>query len=102
MRVRIAVLICLAMVMAQDLFAQSRGNPPDISGVWGPYRGGRGADPQLAPPPASPMLVKPEYAKPYEQRRATETAASSRGEPLAAPAVLCAAYHNPSMLSIAV
>jgi hypothetical protein len=102
MRVRIAVLIGLAIVMAQDVFAQSRGNPPDISGVWGPYRGGRGADPKLAPPPASPMVLKPEYAKPYEQRRAAETEASNRGEPLATAAVLCVPYGMPSMMSVAV
>lgn len=102
MRVRIVVLICLAVVMAQDVFAQSRGNPPDISGVWGPYRGGRGADPKLAPPPASPMVLKPEYAKPYEQRRAAETEASNRGEPLATAAVLCVPYGMPSMMSVAV
>ena len=102
MRVRIAVFIGLAIVMAQDVFAQSRSNPPDISGVWGPYRGGRGADPKLAPPPASPMVLKPEYAKPYEQRRAAETEASKRGEPLATAAVLCVPYGVPSMMSVAV
>jgi hypothetical protein len=102
MKVRIAVLICLAAVMARDVFAQSRGNPPDISGSWGPYRGGRGADPKLAPPPASPMVLKPEYAKPYEQRRAAENEASSRGTPLATAAVLCVPYGMPSMMSVAV
>jgi hypothetical protein len=102
MRVRIAVLICLAMVIARDVFGQSGSNPPDISGVWGPYRGGRGADPKLAPPPASPMVLKPEYAKPYEQRRAAETEASNRGEPLATAAVLCVPYGMPSMMSVAV
>ena len=102
MRVRIAVLIGLAIVMTQDVFAQSRSNPPDISGAWGPYRGGRGADPKLAPPPASPMVLKPEYAKPYEQRRAAETEASNRGEPLATAAVLCVPYGMPSMMSVAV
>jgi hypothetical protein len=102
MRVRIVVLICLATVVAQDVFAQSNSNPPDISGAWGPYRGGRGADPKLAPPPASPMVLKPEYAKPYEQRRAAETEASNRGEPLATAAVLCVPYGMPSMMSVAV
>jgi hypothetical protein len=102
MRVRIVVFIGLAIVMAQDVLAQSRSNPPDISGVWGPYRGGRGADPKLAPPPASPMVLKPEYAKPYEQRRASETEASKRGEPLATAAVLCVPYGVPSMMSVAV
>ena len=46
--------------------------PPVLAGVWALYRGGRGADPKLASPPATPLALKPEYAKPYEARRAAE------------------------------
>jgi hypothetical protein len=102
MRGRIAILICLLATMSANAFAQTKSNPPDISGVWGPYRGGRGADPKLAAPPASPLVLKPEYAKPYEERRAAEAAASSRGEPLGTAAVLCVPYGVPSMMSVAV
>src|SRR5438132_11464846 len=70
-------------------YAQSKSNPSDLSGAWGPYRGGRGADPKLAPPPATPIVLKPEYAKPYEARRAAEAEANRRGEPLVSAGVLC-------------
>ena len=74
---------------------------PDINGVWAPYRGGRGADPALAPPPASPVALKPEYAKAYEARRAAEADAAARGEPLASGAVACVPYGMPRMMSVA-
>ena len=39
---------------------QSATKPPDLTGVWGIYRGGRGADPKFAAPPASPRaLIRP-------------------------------------------
>ena len=75
---------------------------PDFSGAWGPYRGGRGADPKIAPPPASPIVLKPEYAKPYEARRAAEAEATKLGEPLATAGSLCVPYGMPSMMSVAV
>src|SRR5262249_25534882 len=70
-----------AAFLSSFMYGQSNTSAPDFSGAWGPYRGGRGADPKLAPPPATPMTMKPEYAKPYEARRAAESAANSRGEP---------------------
>jgi hypothetical protein len=84
------------------LYAQSNNNIPDFGGAWGPYRGGRGADPKLAPPPATPLAMKPEYAKAYEARRAAEAAANSRGEPLATASSACVPYGMPSMMSVAV
>jgi len=83
-------------------FSQPAGNPPDLTGVWGIYRGGRGADPKLAAPPASPLALKPEYAKPYETRRAAEADAAKRGEQLANTSVRCVPYGVPTMMSIAV
>src|SRR5204863_858744 len=67
-----------------------------------PYRGARGADPKLVAPPATPLALKPEYAKPYEARRAAEAAANSRGEPLPNPSSSCVPYGMPSMMSVAV
>ena len=99
---KIAVLFFLIAVAAQDILAQSKATPPDIAGAWGPYRGGRGADPKLAAPPASPLALKPQYAKPYEEQRKAETEASSRGEPLGTAAVLCVPYGMPTMMSVAV
>ena len=83
--------------------AQSATDPRNLNGVWGPYRGGRGADPTLAPPAAGPLVLKPEYAKVYEARRASEADAVRRGEPLASASagVLCAPYGMPQMMSVA-
>jgi hypothetical protein len=83
-------------------FAQTPASPPDFTGVWGIYRGGRGADPKLAAPPASPLALKPEYAQPYEARRATEAESAKRGEPLANTSVLCVPYGVPTMMSVAI
>lgn len=76
--------------------------PPDLNGVWGIYRGGRGADPKLAAPPAGPLALKPEYAKPYEARRAEEAEAARRGEQLANRSVQCLPYGMPAMMAVAV
>jgi hypothetical protein len=75
---------------------------PDFTGTWGPYRGGRGADPKLAPPAATPLALKPQYAKGYEARRAAEAEAQKRGEQIATAAVTCVPYGVPSMMSVAV
>ena len=99
---RFGLVTCFLLSLACGAYAQTKANPPDISGAWGPYRGGRGADPKLAPPPATPMVLKPEYAKPYQERRAAETAAANRGEPLGNASVLCVPYGMPSMMSVAV
>jgi len=90
-----------AVVLLNGALAQSR-PIPEFGGVWGIYRGGPGADPKIAPPPASPLALKPEYAKPYEARRAAEAAANSRGEPLATASSSCVPYGMPSMMSVAI
>lgn len=82
--------------------AQSKRNVSDFNGVWGPYRGGRGADPKLAPPAATPLVLKPKYAKPFEAQRAADAAATSRGEQLATAAISCIPYGMPSMMAVAV
>ena len=83
------------------LQAQSSVNPPDLTGVWAPYRGGRGADPKFAAPAAGPLVLKAEYAKPYEEKRAREADANKRGEQLASGAVQCVPYGMPTMMSVA-
>jgi hypothetical protein len=95
---RPALLIVLALVGAAVAHAQA---PPDLSGVWAPYRGGRGADPKLNPPPPTPIVLKPQYAKPYEVRRAAEDEAIKRGEPLGTAAVQCVPYGFPRMMAVA-
>jgi hypothetical protein len=99
---RYLLLLCSIVALSGVAHAQSRTARPNFSGVWGPYRAGRGADPKLAPPPASPPVLKPEYAKPYDARRAADAAANSRGEQLATAAINCIPYGMPSMMSVAV
>jgi hypothetical protein len=82
--------------------AQPVPNRPDFTGVWATYRAGRGADPKLAPPAAGPLVLKPEYAKPYEARRAAEAEANKRGEQLANGSVNCVPYGVPTMMSVAI
>ena len=91
-------LLALAVLWSTGAAAQT---PPDLSGVWAPYRAGRGADPKLSPPPPTPIVLKPQYAKPYEARRAVEDEAVKRGEPLATPAVQCVPYGFPRMMAVA-
>jgi hypothetical protein len=83
--------------------AQSQLNPRDLTGAWEPFRPGRNPDPALAPPPPSPLVLKPTYAKPYETRRAAEAEAAKKGEPLSSAnnAVLCRPYGMPTMMSVA-
>jgi len=76
--------------------------PPDFTGVWGIYRGGPGADPQFRAPAPSPLVLKPEYDKPYQARRTEEAAAAKRGEQLANTSAECIPYGVPTMMSVAI
>jgi hypothetical protein len=78
--------------------AQTR---PALTGAWVPFGGGRGADPKLAPPPAGPIVLKPEYAKQYQAQRDADAAATKRGEPPASAAVVCLPYGMPRMMAVA-
>jgi len=91
------ILLLLPVVLA----GQSASHP-DFTGVWGIYRGGPGSDAKLAPPPPSPLVLKAEYAKPYEEKRARESAAAQRGEQLANGSAQCVPYGVPTMMSIAI
>ena len=75
---------------------------PDFTGVWAVYRGARGADAKLGPVDAGPLALKPEFARPYEARRAMEAEANKRGEQLATGAVQCVPYGVPTMMSVAI
>lgn len=95
------VLLCSAVLLQLAPIALPA-QTPDLTGVWSPYHGGPGVDPKLAPPPASPLALKPEYAKPYEERRAREAEANKRGEQLATSGSQCIPYGVPTMMSIAI
>ena len=75
--------------------------PPDLTGVWAPYRGGRGADPKVAPPAASPLVLKGDYAQAFDAKRKAEADAAAKGEPIASGAVACVPYGMPRMMSVA-
>jgi hypothetical protein len=95
---RLAVALALVCAVGATGTAQSRG--VNLTGSWVPL-GGRGADPKLAAPPATPLVLKPAYAKEYEARRAADAEATKRGEPPASAATVCMPYGFPRMMSVA-
>jgi len=98
----IRVAIVLGVLAVAGVIAQAQSPAArNISGAWVPMGGGRGADPKIAPPPATPIVLKPEYAKAYEARRTAEAEAVKRGEPVATPAILCLPYGMPRMMTVA-
>jgi hypothetical protein len=101
---RLKILWCAALLpMAPAIVhAQSPANPPDLTGIWGIYRGGPGSDPKFRPPAPTPLVLKPEYDKPYQAKRAEEAAAAQRGEQLANSSAECIPYGVPTMMSIAI
>jgi hypothetical protein len=94
-----AALLSMAPAMIQ---AQSAAAPPDFTGVWGIYRGGPDSDPKFRPPAPTALVLKPEYDKPYQARRAEEAAAAKRGEQLANAGAECIPYGVPTMMSVAI
>jgi hypothetical protein len=92
------ILVALVLIASTARTALAQ---VDLSGVWAPYRAGRGADPALTPPPPSPIVLKPQYAKPYDARRAADDEAAKRGEPQATPAVSCVFYGMSRMMTVA-
>jgi hypothetical protein len=74
---------------------------PSIAGAWEPFTGGRGGAAAGAPPPATPLVLKPEYAKRYDAQRAADAEATRRGEPPPSAAVVCMPYGMPRMMSVA-
>ncbi len=96
----VVVLSLVAIAAAPSMRAQSSPGRA-ISGAWVPMGGGRGADPKLAPPPPTPIVLKPEFAKTFEARRAADAAATKEGRAPATPAVLCLPYGMPRMMTVA-
>jgi hypothetical protein len=98
------ILWCAAMLpMAVGVVhAQTPAHSPDLTGIWGIYRGGPDSDPKFRPPAPTPLALKPEYDKPYKAKRAEEAEAAKRGEQLANPGAECIPYGVPTMMSIAI
>jgi hypothetical protein len=94
-------LLSLSLLATLATAALAQAPTPDLTGIWGPYRGGPGSDPKFAAPAATPLVLKPEYAKPYEERRAKEAEATKRGEQLANASAQCLPYGVPTMMQVA-
>ena len=93
-----ALALCIALLPA-GAGARAKSNVPDFTGRWAAYRAGRGApDPQVAPTPPAPLVLNPQYAGPYEARRAAEAESDRRGEPLATPGTACLPSGMPVMM----
>jgi hypothetical protein len=97
----IAALITAVSAIAVQRAPLAQSATPNLTGAWEPLQGGRGADPKIALPPATPLVLKPEYKARYDAQRAADAAATKRGEPPATAAVLCTPYGMPRMLSVA-
>jgi len=98
---RALVIIALGAMTAHTTAHAQTGQRPDLTGAWVPLGGGRGLDPTLAPPPAGPIVLKPEYAPAFEAKRAADAEATRRGEPPPSDAVLCLPYGMPRMMAVA-
>ena len=98
------MVLAICFALPPSVLAQAQpAKTPDLNGAWGPYgAAGRGGDPKLGPVQASPIVLKPEYAKPYEAVRAADAEANRRGEPLVSASALCLPSGMPSMMSVAV
>jgi hypothetical protein len=85
-------------VVTADLSAQQ---PPDITGSWERYGGGRGggaAAPGTIPPPAPQPPLKPEYLKEWQAKTQAVRAADAKGTPLATGYVNCLPDGMPTMM----
>ena len=58
--------------------------------------------PNSVAPAPTPLVLKPEYDKPYQARRAEEAAAAKRGEQLANTSAECIPYGMPTMMAVAI
>ena len=95
-------VITLGLLIVLNVLTHAQSNAArNISGAWVPMGAGRGVDPKIAPPAPTPIVLKPEYAKPYDARRAADAEATKRGQPTATPAVLCLPYGMPRMMTVA-
>jgi len=93
---------CVALLAMAPALLPSEPAHPDFTGIWGIYRGGPGSDAKFRAPSPSPLLLKPEYNKPYRARQAEEAAAAKRGEQLANASAECIPYGVPTMMSVAI
>jgi len=97
----VAAIVTAASAIALQRVPLAQSATPNLAGAWAPLQGGRGADPKITPPPATPLVLKAEYKARYDAQRTADAEATKRGEPPATAAVLCTPYGMPRMLSVA-
>jgi hypothetical protein len=102
MKLKMMLWTAALLPMAPAVMHAQSGATPDLTGVWGIYRGGPGSDPRFRPPAPTQLVLKPEYDKPYQERRAKESAAAQRGEQLDNTSARCIPYGVPTMMAIAI
>ena len=103
-RMKVMTLCCAALLpMAAAVgHAQSAANPPDLTGVWGIYRGGPGSRSEFPSARAQPAGSEAGVRQAVPSQRAEESAAAKRGEQLANTSAECIPYGVPTMMSIAI
>ena len=78
---RILAITVLAVAVSPRLPHAQSSSGAKISAAPGcrwARRGAAAADPKIAPPPATPIVLKPAYAKMFEARRAADAEATKR------------------------
>jgi len=95
---RVIGLTVAFLAFSPAIHAQTKASPMNLTGTWAADRRPN-RDPKIVPPPATPLLLKPQYAGPYEARRKAEREADERGEPLANGSTACIPYGMPQMMS---
>src|SRR5690349_15222187 len=92
-----ALLLLAGAAAPRAVGVAATATPPNLNGQWVRYPGfARTApDPKLVPPPAGKLLLKAQYAGPYEKHRAEERESDAKGEPIAAPGTDCLPYGMP-------
>ena len=101
MKAKATILIVLLAAMMVAPRAGAQKQPPDITGSWERYGGGRGAgaaQPGTIPPPAQQPALKPQYQKEWQDRVQAARAAEAKGAPLATGYTSCLPDGMPTMM----
>jgi hypothetical protein len=100
MKLTSTILLVVLAAVAFGARIEAQKQPPDITGSWERYGGGRGgpAPAGTIPPPAPQPPLKPEYLKEWQTRVQAVRAADAKGAPLATGYVNCLPDGMPTMM----